>query len=133
MADNAEEQELASTPDRRDHMANERTFLAWVRTSISIMVFGFVVEKFALFLNKLTLLVEKKPLSPSSIHYSSIMAIVLVAMGAVIGFLAFIRYKKVEREINEGTFQPSIILDVLVAMGILTIGVFLALYMMHSI
>ena len=33
-----------------DHAANERTFLAWVRTAIAIMAFGFVVEKFDLFL-----------------------------------------------------------------------------------
>jgi putative membrane protein len=32
-----------------DHLANERTFLAWVRTSIGIMAFGFVVVKFSLF------------------------------------------------------------------------------------
>jgi putative membrane protein len=29
-------------------MANERTFLAWIRTGIGIMAFGFVVEKFGL-------------------------------------------------------------------------------------
>jgi putative membrane protein len=33
-----------------DHAANERTFLAWVRTAIAIMAFGFLVEKFDLFL-----------------------------------------------------------------------------------
>jgi putative membrane protein len=33
-------------------MANERTFLAWIRTSIAIMAFGFVVEKFGLFLRQ---------------------------------------------------------------------------------
>ena len=33
-----------------DHSANERTFLAWVRTSIAVMAFGFLVEKFDLFL-----------------------------------------------------------------------------------
>ena len=33
-----------------DHAANERTFLAWVRTGIAIVVFGFVIEKFNLFL-----------------------------------------------------------------------------------
>jgi putative membrane protein len=31
-----------------DHAANERTFLAWVRTSIAIMAFGLLVEKFDL-------------------------------------------------------------------------------------
>jgi putative membrane protein len=33
-----------------DHSANERTFLAWVRTAIAVMAFGFLVEKFDLFL-----------------------------------------------------------------------------------
>lgn len=33
-----------------DHAANERTFLAWVRTGIAIMAFGFLVERFNIFL-----------------------------------------------------------------------------------
>jgi putative membrane protein len=33
-----------------DHTANERTFLAWVRTAIAVMAFGFLVAKFDLFL-----------------------------------------------------------------------------------
>ena len=32
-----------------DHAANERTFLAWVRTAIAVIAFGFVIEKFNLF------------------------------------------------------------------------------------
>ncbi len=70
---------------------------------------------------------------PSSLEYSSFLGIALVAMGAFMGFLAFIRYKKVEREINRDTFQPSIILDILVALGIITIGIFLVFYMIQSI
>jgi len=42
--------------DLKDHLANERTFLAWLRTSIALMAFGFVVMKFSLFLRHLTLL-----------------------------------------------------------------------------
>ena len=42
--------------NRRVHMANERTFLAWIRTAIGIMAFGFVVEKFSLFLKYLALI-----------------------------------------------------------------------------
>ena len=32
-----------------DHAANERTFLAWVRTGIAVIAFGFIIEKFNLF------------------------------------------------------------------------------------
>ena len=34
----------------REHAANERTYLAWVRTGIAVVAFGFVIEKFNLFL-----------------------------------------------------------------------------------
>ena len=36
--------------DYRDHAANERTFLAWVRTGLAVIAFGFLIEKFNLFL-----------------------------------------------------------------------------------
>jgi len=35
--------------DYRDHAANERTYLAWIRTAIAVMAFGFLIEKFNLF------------------------------------------------------------------------------------
>lgn len=38
-------------PQFNDHAANERTYLAWVRTGISIIAFGFVLERFSLFLH----------------------------------------------------------------------------------
>jgi uncharacterized membrane protein YidH (DUF202 family) len=119
------------------HMANERTFLAWIRTSIGIMAFGFVVEKFALFIKKLSYFVEKAHIpeasAPAPLGYSSIFGIALVAIGAVMAVLAVIRYKKVEREIDEDTYQPSLILDILLAMGVLAVGLFLVIYMIHSI
>ena len=136
MADITDNQKPAKVGNRRVHMANERTFLAWIRTSIGIMAFGFVVEKFALFIKKLSYYFGKPntyEAAPSSLGYSSIFGIVLVAMGAVMGVLAFIRYKKVEREIDEDTYQPSVLLDILVTMGILAIGIFLVFYMIHSI
>ncbi|MGB8992492.1 MAG: DUF202 domain-containing protein [Desulfobaccales bacterium] len=119
------------------HMANERTFLAWIRTSIGIMAFGFVVEKFALFIDKISYFLGKAQIPEvpphSSLGYSSIFGIILVAMGALMGLLSFVRYKKVEREIDEDTYQPSLLLDILVTMGMLAIGIFLVMYMIHSI
>jgi uncharacterized membrane protein YidH (DUF202 family) len=118
------------------HMANERTFLAWMRTSIAIMAFGFVVEKFTLFIHKLSYFLGKPDISGVPLHsswgYSSVFGIILVAMGALMGILSFVRYKKVEREIEDNTYQPSILLDILVTMGMLAIGIFLVLYMIHS-
>lgn len=131
-----EDNKPGRSPKSSDHMANERTFLAWIRTIIAIMAFGFVVEKFALFIRRFTYLVDRaipQETVPSSIGYSSIFGIVLVAMGGVMGVLAFVRYKKVEREINEDSYKPSLLLDILVTLGIITIGIFLVFYMLHSL
>lgn len=60
--------------NRRVHLANERTFLLWIRTSIGIMAFGFVVEKFGLFLRQLYLLTGRQ-FSPNHREYSSFFGI----------------------------------------------------------
>ena len=118
--------------NRRVHMANERTFLAWIRTSIAIMAFGFVVERFAIFTKQFSFIAGKAVSAPSS-GYSTVFGIVLVALGALMGILAFIRYKKVEKQIDEDAYRPSLILDVLLMISILAIGMFLVIYLIHSI
>jgi uncharacterized membrane protein YidH (DUF202 family) len=136
MEEISEEKKSAKVRNRRVHMANERTFLSWIRTSIGIMAFGFVVEKFAFFIKRLSYFLGKSSISetaPSSLGYSSILGIVLVVMGALMGVLAFVRYKKVQKEIDDDTYQPSTILDILVTIGILVIAMFLVYYMIHSI
>jgi uncharacterized membrane protein YidH (DUF202 family) len=117
--------------NRRVHMANERTFLAWIRTSVATMAFGFVVEKFSLFVKQMAYYLGKES-SPPPPGYSSVIGIVLVGLGVVMGLLAFVRYKAVERQIEEDTYQPSVILSVLLFLSVLTIGVFLVLYLVHS-
>src|SRR4030066_164141 len=89
----------AKVRNRRVHMANERTFLAWIRTSISIMAFGFVVEKFSLFVKQLSYYLGREATPPPS-GYSSVFGILLVGLGAIMGVLAFFRYKTVERQID---------------------------------
>lgn len=132
MPELTEEKKVAKIRNRRVHMANERTFLAWIRTSIGIMAFGFVVEKFALFVKQISYLLGKEVVPPPR-GYSSFFGISLVVLGALMGVLSFIRYKKVERQIDEDTYQPSLILDMLLTISVLAIGIFLAIYLLHSI
>ncbi len=127
-----EDKRTPKVRNRRVHMANERTFLAWIRTSIGIMAFGFVVEKFAIFVKQVSYILGKEIHAPSR-GYSSAFGIALVGLGALMGMLAFIRYKKVERQIDEDTYRPSLILDILLALAVLTIGAFLIIYLIHSL
>lgn len=141
---NTADRRLSKVRNRRVHFANERTYLAWIRTSIGIMAFGFVVEKFGLFVRQVSFILSKPQLSgakpffgpeplPPPPGYSSALGIFLVAMGAVMALLSFIRYKKVEKQIDEDTYRPSAILDLLLAISVLVVGIFLMIYLIHSI
>jgi putative membrane protein len=113
-------------------MANERTFLAWIRTSISIMAFGFVVEKFSLFVKQMSFYLGKETAPPAP-GYTSIFGIILIGLGALMGFLAFFRYKVVQRQIDEDTYEPSKLLGILLTLSIVVIGLFLVLYLIHTL
>lgn len=135
MSEIIEDKKSARVRNRRVHMANERTFLAWIRTSIGIMAFGFVVEKFALFIKQMSFIFGKDNIEnalPLSHGYSAIVGIFLVGLGTLMGLLAFVRYKKVERQIDEDTYQPSLILDILLTISVLAVGIFLVMYLIHS-
>ena len=135
MSEIIEDNKSTGVRNRRIHMANERTFLAWIRTSIGIMAFGFVVEKFALFIKQMSLILGNANIEnalPPSHGYSAIVGIFLVGLGTLMGLLAFVRYKKVERQINEDTYQPSSILYILLTIAVLAVGIFLVVYLIHS-
>lgn len=122
----------------RDHLANERTFLAWIRTSIGIMAFGFVVEKFAIFIKQIALLLGKENLpnlpsiSTSSLGYSSLFGVSLVAFGALITLFAYIKYKKVEKDIEDNIYRPTSLLNIILTIFILATGIFLIIYLKNS-
>jgi uncharacterized membrane protein YidH (DUF202 family) len=135
------ETKQARVQNRRVHMANERTFLAWIRTAVGIMAFGFVVEKFSLFLKYLAhYLVQSPPTgkpalqpAPWSPGYSSLLGMVLIGLGALMGVLAFVRYKRTERQIDEDAYHPSLILDIMLTIVIASIGLFLLIYLWHTL
>ncbi len=120
----------AKVRNRRVHMANERTFLAWVRTSISVMAFGFVVERFSLFVRQMAAYMGKT--APPRPSYSAVIGIILVGIGVLMGLLAFIRFRIVERQIDKDTYAPSPVLYILLTLAVLAIGFFLVLYLYHS-
>ncbi|MGZ3864227.1 MAG: YidH family protein [Bacteroidia bacterium] len=112
--------------DPRDHLANERTFLAWVRTSVAVMAFGFVVVKFSLFLKQLTFLFGAK------INYkgiSPIIGILLVVAGILLLFFSFIRFKRVEKLLNTQSFRPQTQITSFLVVTLLLISILLVVYL----
>jgi len=81
------------------HLANERTYLAWVRTGLVVITLGFAVARFGLALTA----VEVLP----GIRYSAIVGIALVLLGGTIELFAFQRYKSNQKTISSDTYTPS--------------------------
>jgi len=82
------------------HLANERTYLAWVRTGLVVITLGFAVARFGL---ALTTVVDLLP----GVRYSSVVGIGLVFLGGVIEVFAFQRYRSNQKTISSDTYQPS--------------------------
>ena len=118
--------------DARFHLANERTLLAWIRTSIGIMAFGFVVVKFSLFLKQLGYLVGEKELAVPPQRYSSTVGILLVGVGAAILILAYIKYKQTESRLLQDDYQPSSKLAFTITLIVLIASVVLIGYLINS-
>ena len=115
----------------REHLANERTFLAWVRTSIALMGFGFVIVKFTLFLKEISLLLETKVVSSKG--YSAMAGIIMVALGVIIAILAFFQYKKYEKQLNNNSYVSSSMLSLFLTLIIFIGGIILIIYLLSSI
>jgi putative membrane protein len=64
-----------------DHAANERTFLAWVRTAIAMMAFGFVIERFDLFLRYAAPLTAQQKIAPHGGAYANAAGLAFIVLG----------------------------------------------------
>jgi len=81
------------------HLANERTYLAWVRTGIVVITLGFAVARFGLAVTG----VEVLP----GFRYSSLVGIALVLLGGSIELFAFQRYRSNQKTISSDTYAPT--------------------------
>ncbi|MFO7852586.1 MAG: YidH family protein [Bacteroidota bacterium] len=115
----------------REHLANERTFLAWIRTSIGLMGFGFVIVKFTLFLQHIYLLLEIK--EEITRNYSSAVGIVMVALGVVISILSLIQYKINEKQLKQNFYTRSTNLSLSMTLMIIAGGILMVLYLLSNI
>ena len=114
-----------------DHLANERTFLAWVRTSIGIMAFGFVVVKFSLFVKQFSLMLGKE-YAVRSHGISAVAGITLVAVGAATVIFSWFRYRNIEKQLNEGTYGHSSGLLMALTGFIFLVSMLLIVYLVGS-
>ena len=119
-----------------DHAANERTFLAWVRTAIAVMAFGFLVAKFNLFLK-----IAAQSLAPRG-HavavpgggFGGVAGIVLILAGTVMVAVAAVRFVHTGRAIDspeQGSDGARV--DLMLAGLMVVLGIALVVYLAHTL
>ncbi len=106
-------------PHVTEHLANERTLLAWIRTAIAVMTLGVAINRFSLFL------MEIHKLAPGSraanVHAEKV-GLGLVFLGIVLLCGALWHYRYVGRTIESETYRPANLVLVLTTLGIVAMG-----------
>ena len=103
-----------------EHLANERTILAWIRTSIAVMTLGVAINRFSLFL------IEMHQVVPEVRTYANRhiekLGIGLVVLGIAIMLGAIWHYLKVSRAIEDETYRPGTLTMVVTSIVIVLMG-----------
>jgi putative membrane protein len=115
--------------DLNTRMAGERTLLAWIRTGLAMMGFGFVVARFGLFLREIAAVKEIEHLPSTSL--SLWIGTTLVLLGVLVNLLAAVQHVRFLQRLERGEPQPITKwpLGVVVAVILALVGAGMAVYL----
>ena len=118
-----------------DHAANERTFLAWVRTAIAVMAFGFLIERFDLFLQLAAPSLARQKLSPLGQKFANLAGLAFIVLGTVMIAISaarlFVTARKIDSNVDHAGAGTE--LDIALAVLLALLGGSLFLYLSHAV
>lgn len=91
--------------DPRIYFAAERTFLAWIRTGVALMGFGFAIARFGLFLRQMQ--ASQSNIVSHSFWGSPFAGVTLITLGIIVNIAASLNYVRVVRQLGSGTWVPG--------------------------
>lgn len=120
----------------QQHPANQRTFLAWLRTWVALIGLGFIVSRFGLFLVPIFTggdpsIYTSNPVTAfeSSTHYSSIIGTSMVVLGIVFTLFALRNYLYTYKSIEQGVYSPKHFDVYLLSIALVILGAFIVAYL----
>lgn len=126
--------------DKRDadrsqqHLANERTFLSWLRTSIALMGLGFIVARFGLFLREFGLVVKNANNNTAAVipfgnYQSSLIGISIIILGIALILLALRNYLTTRSYIEKGLYIPNKFNIFAASISLVVLGILTIIYL----
>jgi putative membrane protein len=121
---------MSDLNDPRVLFAAERTLLAWNRMSVSLMAFGFVIERFGLFLE----ISGRKEMELLQRHFSFIVGTAFILMGSFLAAYSAIQYRRILASLKPVEIPPgyNIAMGMLVNIVLCTLGLLLMLYLVRG-
>ncbi len=118
-----------------DHAANERTFLAWVRTAIAVMAFGFIVERFDLFLEVAGPSLVGRVVSVPGQKFGNIAGLALIILGTAMVVISAMRFLMTAKIIDSPELRhgPGSRADIALAALLVLLGGSLFVYLSHAV
>ncbi len=113
-----------------DHSANERTYLAWVRTSIAIMAFGFLIEKFEIFMTYVGRSIGDEEHFQSALS-AELVGLSLFLVGIIMIIASTMRFFMYNKAIDSDESIPYVVKNTNILLSVLVIlmALFLFFYM----
>ena len=128
-------QTAADTADRdpRVPLAAERTLLAWVRTGLAMMGFGFIVARFGLFLREMASVNRSDPPWPHA-HATVWVGVALVGLGVIANVASAVAHARYIGRFNRGLPLRArpVSMGVLVALAMAVLGISLGAYLVAT-
>jgi len=118
---------MSELKDPRILFAAERTLLAWNRTSISVMAFGFVIERFELFLK----IAGKEEMKIFHRHISFIVGESFIVLASILAIYSIVQHKRILRTLDTNAVPEGYNLSIgMTANGIIgALGILLSAYL----
>jgi putative membrane protein len=117
----------------QQYLANQRTFLSWVRTSIALIGLGFAIERFSIFLQQFRLIADpnatRNAASATAHEYSALIGIGMIVMGTALIVYALKNYLDSNKTIASGKYMPRNTIVYTTSAAIIGLGVIMIIFL----
>jgi putative membrane protein len=126
-----------SSERSQQYLANQRTFLSWVRTSIALIGLGFAIERFSIFLQQFRLIADPDTagnVASSTVdEYSALVGIGMIVVGTGLVVYALKNYLESNKTIASGKYAPKNAIVYAASAAIIGLGIIMIIFLVGQL